>query len=401
LRSAAGVVAIAVLMAAAAPAAAVEPPRPSPSPGGARKGEHPLAPFSRAELEKLAPLVALADVACIESQPDGTMKQVTVLTWIAAPPAVVRDVIEASERYKEFIPNLTQSTREPLPDGGWLSVWRMELPVSSFEGRSRFHRDGEAILVRGDDEATYRYETIGSGGGTLLVQYGFVDVKHANAFVRAFVKRQPMMEHGLALSAQLLFVTAMRAEALKRAGAGASEKIAPPKGPAASFDALLARGQVALMRTSAGGSVGDVSVLERIFAPEARVHDVVWKAGQWADFVPGVDKSYARAPGEYQVEMSTPIVSWATAWALRDAPHAIDGAGIAGDLSGARFRWDLSARGEKETLAVYRVRQKLDAGSLILRKLFAHQPSLEYGINVALGLVWMHAIRGRAEGWKP
>jgi hypothetical protein len=362
--------------------------------------EHPLVPLSRAELTALAPLVALADVACIESQPDGSMKQVTVLTFIAAPAPVVRDVIEASERYKEFIPNLTQSTREPLPDGGWLSVWRMELPVSSFEGKSRFHRDGEAILVRGDDEATYRYEAIPAGGGTLLAQYGFVDVKHANAFVRAFVKRQPMMEHGLALSAQLLFVTAMRAEALKRAGA-AHVPVAPPKGPSPSFDALLARGQVALMRTSAGGAAGDVSVIERIFAPEARVHDVVWKAGQWADFVPGVDKSYARAPGEYQVEMSTPIVSWATAWALRDGPHAIDGAGIAGDLAGARLRWDLSARGDHETLAVYRVRQKLDAGSLILRKLFAHQPSLEYGINVALGLVWMHAVCGRAEGWKP
>ena len=173
-----------------------------------------------------------------------------------------------------------------------------------------------------------------------------------------------MMEHGLALSAQLMFTTAMRTEALKRAAAAGAPTIATPRGPSPSFDALLARGQVALMRTTAGGGGGDVSVLERIFAPEARVHDVVVKAGQWADFVPGVDKSYARTAGEYQVEMSVPIVSWATAWALRDGPHAIDGAGVSGDLSGARFRWDLSSRGEKETLAVYRVRQKLDAGSL-------------------------------------
>jgi hypothetical protein len=365
--------------------------------------DHPLTPLPRAQLVEMAPLIALADVACIESQPDGTMKQVSVLTWIAAPPSIVRDVIEASDRYKEYVPNMTRSTREPLPDGGWLSVWRMELPVSSFEGKSRFHRDGDAISIHGDDEASYRYDIIPVAGGTILAQYGFVDVKHSSAFVRAFVKRQPMMEHGLALSAQLMFTTAMRAESLRRASA-AGVKIAAPRAasssPPPSFDALLARGQVAVMRTSAGAGAGDVSVLMRIFAPEPRVHDAIVKAGQWADFVPGVNKSYARAPGEYQVEMSVPIVSWATAWALRDGPHAIDGAGIAGDLNGARFRWDLSARGDKETLAVYRVRQKLDAGSLILRKLFAHQPSLEYGINVALGLVWMHAMRARAEGWR-
>ena len=131
------------------------------------QAEHPLTPLLQAQVVAMAPLVALADVACIESRPDGTMKQVTVLTWIAAPAPIVRDVIEASERYKEFVPNLTQSTREPLPDGGWLSVWRMELPVSSFEGKSRFHHDGDAVLVRGDDEASYRYEIVPVAGGTI------------------------------------------------------------------------------------------------------------------------------------------------------------------------------------------------------------------------------------------
>jgi hypothetical protein len=111
-----------------------------------------------------------------------------------------------------------------------------------------------------------------------------------------------------------------------------------------------------------------------------------------------VAHSYRRGDGFY-VEMALPIVTWATTWALRNEPHAVDGAALDGDLRSARQRWDLSPRGERETLVVYRVRQKLDASSLVLRKLFQYQPSLEYGINVALGLVWMRAVRGRAEGW--
>ena len=383
----------ALLVAGALLAASAGPAR------AAADGRRPLERFARDELLALAPLAAMAEVACVESNPDGTMKQVTLLAWVPASPAIVREVIAGADRYKEFIPNLTRSTREPLADGRWRSVWKMELPVSSFDGTSVFEREGqgddEAIVVRGDGDARYRYETLPVGQGTLLVQYGYTDVKHSNAFTRSFVKRQPMMEHGLALSAQLLFVTAMRAEAIRRAGA---PKLSPPtasKPP--SFNALLARGQVALLRTL-GGTLGDVSVLERVYAGEARVADVIARAPEYAAFVPGVDKSYRQGEGVY-VEMALPIVTWASTWALRVTPHAIDGAALDGDLRGARVRWDLSARGDAETLVVYRVRQKLDAGSLLLRKLFQFQPSLEYGINVALGLVWTHAVRGRAEGW--
>ncbi|MGZ3437982.1 MAG: hypothetical protein ACXVDD_00615 [Polyangia bacterium] len=344
----------------------------------------------------MAPLLGAADIACIESNGDGTMKQVTLLAWVPAPPSVMRDVIVQSERYREFVPNLSRSTREPLGDGRWKSAWRIELPVSSFEGTNVYSIDhsgeGEAILLRGDGDAGYRYEILPVGEGTLLVQYGYTDVKHSNAFVRSFLKRQPMMEHGLALSAQMMFVTAMRAEAIRRAGGarGAvprAEDAHPP-----SFAALLARGQVAVMRP------GEVSVLERIYAGEPRVAEAIARANEYASFVPGVDKSYRRGEG-VSVEMSLPIVTWASTWAIRQEPHAVDGAAIDGDLRGARFRWDLSPRTASETLAVYRVRQALDAGSLLLRKLFAFQPSLKLGINVALGLVWTHAVRGRAEGW--
>jgi hypothetical protein len=365
-----------------------------------------LTTWPHAELARLGSLVASADVACIESNPDGTMKQVTVLAWVPAPPAVVRDVIVQSERYKEFIPNLVRSTHEPLPDGKWKSAWKMELPVSSFEGTNVYTlehgAEGDAVLLRGDDDANYRYEAVPLGAGTLLVQYGYTDVKHSNAFVRSFLKKQPMMEHGLALSAQMMFVTAMRNEAVRRAQAARLPSPSAPMTTKASaqppsFAALLARGQVALMR-GFGSGVGEVSVLERIYAAEARVGEVITHAAEYARFVPGVEQSYRRGDGVY-VEMALPIVTWATTWALRAEPHAVDGAGLDGDLRGARFRWDLSARGGQETLAVYRVRQKLDAGSLVLRKLFQYQPSLEYGINVALGLVWMRAVRGRAEGW--
>ena len=96
-----------------------------------------LTTWPHAELERLAPLTAYADVGCIESNADGTMKQVTLLAWVPVAPSVMRDVIVQTERYREFVPNVSKSTREPLGDGRWQSRWKIELPVSSFEGAIR------------------------------------------------------------------------------------------------------------------------------------------------------------------------------------------------------------------------------------------------------------------------
>ncbi|MCA1663274.1 MAG: hypothetical protein LC659_03230, partial [Myxococcales bacterium] len=158
----------------------------------------------------------------------------------------------------------------------------------------------------------------------------------------------------------------------------------------------LARGQVAVMRAD------EVSVLDRVYASEDKVQEAIAKAAEYETFVPGVDKSYRRDEGGgVYVEMSLPIATWASTWMMRrTSAHAIDAAAVDGDLRGARVRWDLSPTTAGETLLVYRARQALEQSSVVLRKLFAFQPSLRLGINVALGLVWVRAMRGRAEGWR-
>src|SRR5439155_26601791 len=134
--------------------------------------------------------------------------------------------------YKNVIPNVTRSTWEPRADGSGVSAWKIELPISSFEMVNAFTFDpgptGAVNVTSPDplDDATIRWEFLpAAGGGTVLVQYGYSDVKHSNALVRSFLKRMPVTEHGLALAAQLLLATNMRAAAVKRAAPGS---VAPP-----------------------------------------------------------------------------------------------------------------------------------------------------------------------------
>ena len=264
------------------------------------------------------------------------MKQVTLLAWVPAPPAVMRDVIVRRRAVSRVHPQPVEvDERAARPTGAGSRRGASSCPSPASRARTSTASTATAHrLMRGDDEARYRYEMLPVGGGTLLVQYGYTDVKHSNAFVRSFVKRQPMMEHGLALSAQMMFVTAMRAEAIRRAG-GADRSPRRRRRPP-SFAPLLARGQVAVMRARRGQRARPRlrarAARRRRHRARQRVRDVRARRRQ----------ELPRASDGFAIEMSLPIVTWASTWAVQPSPHAVDEAAIDGDLRGAHIRWDLS-----------------------------------------------------------
>jgi hypothetical protein len=370
--------------------------------------QHPQLELLPADkLQSLAPLLHGNDIALVESRPDGMMKQVTLIMFVASKPETLHDVIASPGDYKKYIPNLSKSTWEKMPDGRMASSWVLELPVSSFDGVNVYDFEpgpAGAICVHAidpNDEANYRWEMLPVPGGTVLVQYGYTDVKHSNKFVRNVLKRIPTMEHGLALAAQLMLASPMRAEAQKRTPAGSLPPI-DPKAKSQGLSFLLERGTVTIMR-SQNGHLSDVSVMERAFAPLNAVADAITHPAQWSKFIPGIDESYERSRNqgiiEYRFVMSVPLFSWDTVYQMRASESQMEGMGTEGDLRGAHFRWDLTARSPKETLTVYRVNESLAQNSFLLKRLFSSQPSLEHGISVAFGLVWVRAMRARAEGW--
>jgi hypothetical protein len=148
--------------------------------------------------------------------------------------------------------------------------------------------------------------------------------------------------------------------------------------------------------------------MDRVYAVKSAILSAISRVADYPRFVPGVDRAAPRAAGmasavAYYLEMSTPLVGWATTWEMRALGEAgFDGAGVGGDLAGARFRWMVS-EGSGSPVGVnvsYTVQEELARSSFVLRQLFKFQPSLECGIEVAFALIWVRAIRGRAEGWR-
>src|SRR5437879_3299477 len=212
----------------------------------------PLEKLPTDKLIGLTPLLQHGDVALIESNPDGRLKQVTLILFVAAPAATVHDLLAHPGDFKKFVPNITKSTWEPLPEGG-VSTWKLDLPVSSFEQTNIYHFDPgptggvDMKCPTEEEDATYRWELWPVPAGTVLVQYGYTDVKHSNALVRRFVKKMPVTEHGLALAAQLLLAANMKREAEKRTPPGTLPPV-DANAKSSGFGFLLDRGQVAVMR---------------------------------------------------------------------------------------------------------------------------------------------------------
>jgi ribosome-associated toxin RatA of RatAB toxin-antitoxin module len=371
----------------------------------------PLQGLPADKLVTMPPLLRHGEVALIESLPSGRLRQVTLIALAAAPVEIARQAVVDVERYPEFVHSMTRSTATRVDADTVDHKWVISLGITSLNGvtRNKYSPDGAIDVVATDpnDKGRFRWEFYPAAGGTVMVMYGYTDVMHSNDLIRSIVNRSPTMEHGLALAAQLVQFRAMkqRAEQLAQSAAAAARSAGEAGSKPASFDFLLDRGRVAVIRSNAAGKLSDFSVLDRIYAARDKIEAIIHAPGDYVRFVEGVKQSaeLSREPESvtYSIQTSIPHISWDSRYLMRwDGRGSTDGFCTDGDLRRSQYRWDLTAVNEKTTTAVLRVRQDLGAASLILRTLFQAEPLFEHGIAVALGLVSMAGVRGRAEGWR-
>jgi len=379
---------------------------------GLAEGAVPLRSWPAEQVRGLAPLLRSADIAVIESQPNGRMKQISLFTLVAAPPKQARDVLLQAERYADFARNFTVSKVTPRPDGSFDHFYQLSYGLFTIDGTHRYMplpAEGSAAappveVLDADPGQTpplgalrhYRWEFHEVGGATVLAVYGYTDVWHSGGVVDKVLQRVPELEHGLALVSQaaLVLATKRRAEQLT-----AVPVPLPAAGPA-QYDAFLEHGVVVLLR-SQQGRLSELSLLDRSLAPPQRVFEVLRQAGSWSQFVPTITKSAEGSPRDgsllVELEQSLPLLSFRTVYGMRAFNHAIDMIGLEGDLRGARLRFEAVPGRGAPSLMVMRSSQQFDRASLIIRQLYKLEPYFEYGVNVGLQLVLLRGLKTQAE----
>jgi hypothetical protein len=374
----------------------------------------PLNTLPSDKLLTLAPSLHAADLALIESDARGLLKQLTTVTLVAAPASTVHDVVAHPERYGQFVHNMSRSEVKAEPGGTLLHEYKLDYTIASVDGHHRYvflpPVPGQAAppidMYDADDNGLrhYRWEFLAAPGGTLLVLYGYTQIPGDGIYGK-LIRRAQTLEYGLALIPQMTLLLAMKQRAEQIAGPQPAPSTAAAQ-PSLSF--LLERGTVALFRRASNNRLVEVNLVDRTRARPEVLVQVAGNSANWSRFVPTIDKSTPSGSQQglptVEIEQSLPLMSWSTKWGVFTNTAAVDMFGLDGDLARGRMRWDVrplhDASGAQAEV-VLRSMENFDRSSIVVRQLYKLEPLFEYGVDVGLELVILRGVKQQAEQLSP
>ncbi len=351
----------------------------------------------------LGPLLRGADLALLESHPNGQMRQITLFSWAAAPPDLLHYVVSHPERYRDFARNMTVCEVKQNPDGSIDQRYEFSYPITTVGGTSRFvlhaAQPGQVVGAidcydpEKDGPRWHRWEFVPYQGGTIVVLSGYTDVLRSGYPIDRLIQRVPTLEYGLAMIGQMTPLLTMK----QRAEQLTSNFQAQPPLPAseAAYSFLLEKGVVVLLRKNQG-RLSELTLVSESGTAKDTVYQRASKPDTWSQMVPSITKSQSLPTQDgtplVELEQSIPLLSFQTRFGVRIDAGSVDMLGFSGDLRGARMRIDLRLSPTQKTLMVFRSSVAYDRASLLIRQLYKLEPLFEYGVNVGLSLVYLRGL---------
>ncbi|MBL9042437.1 MAG: hypothetical protein JNM83_12595 [Myxococcales bacterium] len=355
----------------------------------------------------LGPLLRHSDLVLLESLPSGQMKQITIMAWVAAPPALTREVVIHPEYYKDFVRNMTKSQVQHNPDGTYDHQYEFSYPITTVGGTTRFllHKPepgqaaGAVDLFDPEPGGTrwHRWEFVPYAGGTIVVLSGYTDVLHSGYPIDRLIQRVPTLEYGLSMIGQMTPLLTFKARA-EQLATGFQPQPVPPTGEA-SYGFLLDKGVVVLLRKNQGRLAELTLISEPSVRKEALLRSLSEPAS-WSSCVPSITKSRSLGSPDgialVELEQSIPLLSFVTQFGVRLSDSSVDMMGFSGDLRGARMRFDVRPSGGQRLQLIFKSSVAYDRGSLLIRQLYKLEPLFEYGVNLGLSLVFVRGLTAQA-----
>jgi ribosome-associated toxin RatA of RatAB toxin-antitoxin module len=167
---------------------------------------------------------------------------------------------------------------------------------------------------------------------------------------------------------------------------------------------VLARGELALVESNPDGSAAQIVFFSAMNAAPEKVYDVVIDVESYPKFMRSVVKNkIIRRQGEmfaYEWELDLPVFNLKGVRAMRGKrPELIEAKGVSGNFKESKERWELyPLDGGRRTLAVFYRSVDIESAGLIMKTMIKMEPSMEHGVNLAAGFVYVRDVRGQVEG---
>jgi ribosome-associated toxin RatA of RatAB toxin-antitoxin module len=168
-----------------------------------------------------------------------------------------------------------------------------------------------------------------------------------------------------------------------------------------SLAPLLARGMVVLVDENRGGRLRQVTAVESLAAPAARVLAAVSNPEIYPAMVKAVSdvkiESKTEEATEFSWTLGFSVFSLSSRNRMTRTPDGVAIEGLDGNFAGARWRWQLAGADGGRTIVAYHGFVNIDATTYILKMSLRREPYLEHGIMTGSDMVMLRAIRRAVE----
>ena len=394
---------LAALLGAAATASAAK------APGG----------LSAAELKAITPLLSKHDViALAESSPTGEPVSMTMALRVKAPRDVVFGVLKDPTSFYYLSTLFKENEIVEQHDNAKAWTWASRQKLFSVTGMNTIAlypprradvRIAKSTLGQGD--FTFEFHEDGPDR-TIVVLSGILDVQTSEWLIRLLLGGNPSMRQAMNVAIGLVCIKGVKALAERVAAgkpvdkhrtggrSGGELRITTPQ-ELKALAPLIARGQVVIVDSNGGGRMRQVTAIEDVRAPFAKVVDAVSAPKNFQKMI--------RAISDVTVESATPqeiLFSWTLGFSVfsitsrNRMTSAGDGVlleGLDGDLAGAKWRWQIVPVAPDDTIVAYHGFANVGKAAVILDKTVRREPYLEHGLMAGSNMVMLRAMKRAVE----
>jgi ribosome-associated toxin RatA of RatAB toxin-antitoxin module len=394
------------------------------APLSAAAAASPLRTLSDADVANLVPLLEGGEVVLIESKGNGHLRQVTLFALANATPKQILDVVADAPHYPKFISNIDYVKVLQTSGKRTKVQWQLSTPIVTISGVNQvFDARPDHIrytAVEGDLRTGFwRWEAVpvDEGRRSVAVLYTYADLRDSHWLLQKLIEIRPDLEHSAVITGNLVQLKGILNEAERRAGTRSGSRrpamgrwrpaklksVAPlMRGDAGKgLRGLLARGEVALIRSRKSGRLEQAILLAVVDRPADEVRAVVADVERYAEFMPTVEEIEVRErSGEhvkYNAHYDIPLFSMEVETELKPVgKHRLSLKILGGDLKRGRYGWEfLPLDGGKRTLALFYGNADIRSQGFLLKTLVDKEPYLEHGLNVGIQLVAVRAVDQR------
>ena len=167
-----------------------------------------------------------------------------------------------------------------------------------------------------------------------------------------------------------------------------------------TLETLLGRGPLVSVEADDQGRFEAAVGYAEVGAPLSVVWTVLSAFHRYKEFVPRVVESEVVQIGDglrvsFEIESPGPNTRYTVQYALDPATHAIEGRQISGDLSGSRWRWELTEAAPGRTRLRYTSRAR--NFSRVLDAFEDEAQTVTAGLNVGATVTMLRALKKRCE----